>query len=152
MAAPVRAGGTLIATAYSNHAVEVAATATVAGTYTVVVATNDSGQDATGDYALNLALVPGTPTVSDGDEGGAVTNGLNQEGQIHVGDLDQWTFTAPAGAAIIVRMGEVGGDSELYPWLRTLRSERHARRHRVQQPGRRSRRHRDGRRHLYASS
>jgi hypothetical protein len=110
--------GTVLSSVQNGHAVEAAVTAPSAGTYTVVVASNDTGNDATGDYTLNLALIPGSPVVSGGDEGGGMTNGLNHTGQIHVGDLDQWTFTAPAGAAIIVRMGEIDGDSELYPWLR----------------------------------
>ena len=93
-------------------------TAPVAGTYTLVATTNDSGHDATGDYLVTLALIPGTPALSAGDHGGALTNGLNHPGQIHVGDIDQWQFTATAGSAIVIRMGEVGGDSELYPWLR----------------------------------
>jgi uncharacterized repeat protein (TIGR01451 family) len=111
--------GVLVDGAAGPHAVEVGLFAPLAGTYTLLVASNDSGQDATGDYTVTLALVPGgTPVVSAGDQGGALTTGANHAGAIHVGDLDQWTFTAAAGAAMIVRIGEVGGDSDLYPWLR----------------------------------
>src|SRR6185503_11577112 len=52
-----------------------------------------------------------------GDQGGPMTNGANHAGEIHTGDMDQWTFTATSGSSIVVRMGEVGGDSELYLYL-----------------------------------
>jgi uncharacterized repeat protein (TIGR01451 family) len=96
---------------------QVAATASLAGTYTVVATTADSGYNASGDYQVTLALVPGTPQLSPGDQGGAMTNGFNHAGEIHTGDIDQWTFTATAGASIVARIGEVGGDSDLYPYL-----------------------------------
>ncbi len=47
-----------------------------------------------------------------------MTNGANHAGTIHVGDLDQWSFTATAGDAVILRIGEVGVDSVFYPWIR----------------------------------
>jgi uncharacterized repeat protein (TIGR01451 family) len=58
-----------------------------------------------GNYHLTLALIPGTPQVSPGDEGGPMTNGLTHMGTLPVGDFDQWTFTAAAGTAILVKMG-----------------------------------------------
>ena len=92
---------------------EIAVTAAETGTYTVLVASADAGMDATGSYLLTLAKVPGSFVVPDGDEGGPMTNGANHAGTIHVGDLDQWSFTAAAGDAVILRIGEVGGDSVL---------------------------------------
>jgi hypothetical protein len=47
-----------------------------------------------------------------------MTNGANHTGHIHVGDLDTWTFTATAGDAITLGLGEVGPDSAFQPWLR----------------------------------
>ncbi len=91
-------------------ATEIEATATVTGTYTVIVTTNDSGWNATGDYLLTLARVPAAFSTSLGDEGGAMTNGGNHAGTIHVGDLDMWSFTATAGEALAVSIGEVGPD------------------------------------------
>jgi uncharacterized repeat protein (TIGR01451 family) len=96
---------------------QVSATATLAGTYTVVATTADGGYNASGDYQVTLALVPGTPQLSPGDQGGAMANGANHTGEIHTGDIDQWTFTATAGASIVARIGEIGGDSDLYPYL-----------------------------------
>ena len=81
------------------------------GTYTVVVASNDTGYDAVGDYNLRLAITPGTYTVPVGDQGGPLTNSANHPGRIVIGDLDTWTFTANQNDAAIVRIGEVPVDS-----------------------------------------
>ncbi len=99
-------------------ATEIEATATVTGTYTVIVNTNDSGWDATGDYTLSLAKSPGAFTISPSDEGGGLTNGSNHTGTIHVGDVDMWSFNATAGDAIILRIGEVGTPGLFTPWIR----------------------------------
>jgi hypothetical protein len=56
--------------------------------------------------------------VPTGDEGGAMTNGANHSGRIHVGDLDQWTFVAAAGATIAVSVTEVGTNPEFMPIIR----------------------------------
>jgi uncharacterized repeat protein (TIGR01451 family) len=109
--------GSLVTYDSGAEVAQVSAVAGQTGTYTVVATTADSGYDASGDYLLTLALVPGTPQLSPGDQGGAMTNGRNHSGLIHTGDMDQWTFTATAGSSLIVRIGEVGGDSDLYPYL-----------------------------------
>ena len=57
-------------------------TAPLTGTYTVLVASNDSFNDATGSYRLTLAKAPGTFVVPAGDQGGAMTNGANHPGHI----------------------------------------------------------------------
>jgi hypothetical protein len=93
-------------------------TAGLAGTYTVVVADGSFFHDQTGNYLLTLAKTPGAFVVSPGDEGGAATNGANHAGFIHLGDLDQWTFTATAGDAIAVSIGEVAPFSGFDPWIR----------------------------------
>jgi uncharacterized repeat protein (TIGR01451 family) len=105
--------------AYGALAAEVSIYAPSTGTYTVLVTSNDSGYDATGNYLLTMSLTPGgNIAVPTGDEGGAMTNGVNHAGAIHRGDLDQWSFTAVQGATITARIGEVGDDSPFYPWLR----------------------------------
>jgi uncharacterized repeat protein (TIGR01451 family) len=73
-----------------------------AGVYTVVVANAFLG--GTGNYQLTTAVIPGTPQVSPGDQGGQMTNGVNYPGAIYTGDMDQWTFRANAGASLNVRM------------------------------------------------
>jgi precorrin-6B methylase 1 len=97
---------------------QIEAVATVTGTYTVVVASGDAGFDAFGDYTLTLVKAPGAISISPGDQGGPLTNGSNHTGDIHIGDLDAWTFTATAGEDIIVAIGEVGGDTAFSPWIR----------------------------------
>jgi hypothetical protein len=99
-------------------AAQIEAVATVTGVYTVVVSTGDVGLASTGDYTLTLALAPGAFTISGGDDGGAMTNGSNHAGSIHVGDLDMWSFSATAGESIIIGIGEVGLDSPFRPWIR----------------------------------
>jgi precorrin-6B methylase 1 len=97
---------------------QIEALATVTGTYTVIVASGDTGLDGAGSYTLTLAKAPGAITISPGDEGGALTNGGNHTGNIHIGDLDAWTFQAVAGEALTVAVGETGPNSAFTPWIR----------------------------------
>jgi hypothetical protein len=92
-------------------------TAAQAGLYTVVVASGLSVPQGTGSYLLTLAKTPGTFIVPAGDEGGPMTNGTSHPGAIHLGDLDQWTFTATQGHALSLSMGLVGSPT-LRPFLR----------------------------------
>ncbi|MGH9370674.1 MAG: FG-GAP repeat domain-containing protein, partial [Vicinamibacterales bacterium] len=112
--------GALLGSNWGNWAVYLTATAPLTGTYTVVVGTADSANDATGDYLFTLAKIPGTFVVPTGDQGGAMTNGASHPGTIHLGDLDQWTFYAAQGAALVVSIGEVATqpDPGFWPWIR----------------------------------
>jgi hypothetical protein len=92
-------------------------TALQTGLYTVVVASGFSFPQGTGSYLLTLAKTPGTFIVPVGDEGGPMTNGTSHPGAIHLGDLDQWTFTATEGHAISLSMGVVGSPT-LRPFIR----------------------------------
>jgi hypothetical protein len=110
--------GTQLDTAQGPLTARIDITAPLSGTYTVVVA---SFTVATGSYRLTLAHTPGAFVVPAGDEGGAMTNGANHAGVIHLGDLDQWTFTAAQGDAISVSIGEVfvgETDPGFNPWIR----------------------------------
>lgn len=107
-----------LGSSFGTLAAQVEATATVTGTYTVFVGSGDSGLDGAGSYTLTLAKSPGAFTISGGDEGGALTNGSNHAGTIHIGDLDMWSFTATAGDAIVVSAGETGPDTAFFPYLR----------------------------------
>jgi FG-GAP-like repeat len=52
---------------------------------------------------------------------GPLTNGGNNAGSISVaGEIDQWTFTANLGDAILLKIGETGGNSTFIPWIRLL--------------------------------
>lgn len=79
--------------------------ATENGTYTL---TAQPGQASTftGSYQLVVLKVPGANTVPVGDEGGALAPGGVVSGQVPVGDLDPWTFTACAGATPRVLLSE----------------------------------------------
>ena len=90
----------------------VSLTATNGGTFTVVVAATVAGQ--TGAYTLSLAQAPGSITISPGDQGGPMTNGIAHTGTITTGDLDLWSFAADAGDSFVLRMGS----PELTPWIR----------------------------------
>ena len=87
------------------------AQATNAGPHTVVVGAKYPGQ--TGDYSITLAQAPGAITVSPGDEGGALTNGVAHSGVIAVGDLDVWGFDATAGDSLMIRVGA----TNFTPWI-----------------------------------
>jgi hypothetical protein len=110
--------GALLVQNWGDLAAQVAVVAPAAGTYTVLVSTADSGSDATGTYILTALHMAGVPTVSAGDEGGAIGNGSSQSGAIALGDLDPWTFTAVAGQKIVASISETGTNSAFVPWIR----------------------------------
>src|SRR5439155_670834 len=84
--------------ATGTGASNVAVSAPVSGTYTVIVGSYFGGYyDGTGSYRLTLAQGPGAVVVSTGDEGGPMTNGATNPGSIYQGDFDTWTFTATQG-------------------------------------------------------
>jgi Bacterial Ig domain len=110
--------GTQLGSIQAALATRLDLTAPLSGTYTVVVA---SFTVATGNYRLTLAHTPGDFVVPVGDEGGPMTNGANHPGVIHLGDLDQWTFSAAQGDRISVSIGEVfpgETDPGFNPWIR----------------------------------
>jgi hypothetical protein len=113
-------GGGLVAGGnnWGDLAAQVTVTAPVTGTYTVLVSTADSGNDAVGTYVLTAIHVVGAVVVSPGDQGDALTNGGNHSGTIHVGDLDPWKISATAGETIVFNIGETGPNSPFIPWIR----------------------------------
>jgi hypothetical protein len=110
--------GASLGSANNYQSAQIDATATLTGTYTVVVSSADTARAGAGDYRLTLARTPAAFVVSPGDEGGAMTNGDNHAGAIHRGDLDQWTFTAAQGDALSISIGEVGDVDLFVPWIR----------------------------------
>jgi FG-GAP-like repeat/Putative binding domain, N-terminal len=110
-----------IASNSGNLVAQISVTAPVSGVYTVVVGSADAGNDATGDYLLTLARIPGSPVVPSDDQGGNLVNGANHPGTIHLGDLDQWTFTAAQNDSLVLSIGEVlesEVDPGFFPWIR----------------------------------
>ncbi|SEE75893.1 Thrombospondin type 3 repeat-containing protein [Salinimicrobium catena] len=92
------------------------ADAPVTGTYRVIVGA--WGASSSGEYALRLAHAPEEFVVPSNDEGGELTNGGNHLGQIPLGDLDQWSFTADVGEFIHLSIGNTSG--EFRPIIRLI--------------------------------
>ena len=105
------------ALASSTSAAEIAVTATNTGTFTVIV-DDAHGTSATGTYVLTLAKTGSPIVVSPGDEGGPMTNGVVHQGNLPVGDLDLWNFTANAGDSIVLKMGQTSDTNNFDPWIR----------------------------------
>ena len=111
--------GVLLDSQADVAAAEITLRATNSGTFLVVVANNPYYSDAAvGTYLLNLAKTGSPITVSPGDEGGPLTNGLPQQANLPVGDLDLWSFTAVPGQNIIVRAGQLTETNNFDPWIR----------------------------------
>lgn len=108
--------GKLVASNYSALAAAVAATAPMAGTYTVVVADGTTNAANTGSYNLYFVRAPASYVVPGGDQGGALTNGGVHNGSIALADLDIWSFDANANDSIRLQVGEVGATG-FYPNL-----------------------------------
>ena len=85
----------------------------------MVVANNPYYNDAgSGTYILTLAKTGSAIVVSPGDEGGPMTNGVVHQGNLPVGDLDLWNFTANAGDSIVLKMGQTSDTNNFDPWIR----------------------------------
>lgn len=65
--------------------------------------------DGVGPYTLNFARFPGSYSVSPGDEGGRLTNGVSYDATISLGDLDVWNFAACKGYPFTLTLQELGG-------------------------------------------
>jgi hypothetical protein len=111
--------GTVLASTSGTDAAAIdGALAPVAGTYLVLVASFDSGFNGTGTYRLTLAKTPGPVSVSPGDQGGALTSGVSQAGEIVQGDVDVWTINAIAGQSITVVATQTSETDDFRPWVR----------------------------------
>ena len=111
--------GALVASSADTSAAEVTIRATNSGTFLVVMG-NDPYYNAAGSgtYILTLAKTGSAIVVSPGDEGGPMTNGVAHQGNLPVGDLDVWNFTANAGDSIVLKMGQVTAVGNFDPWIR----------------------------------
>jgi hypothetical protein len=56
--------------------------------------------------------------VSPGDQGGALTSGVSQAGEIVQGDVDVWTINAIAGQSITVVATQTSETDDFRPWVR----------------------------------
>jgi len=100
------------ATASSENDTLVSGTATNTGTFLVVA--QSYYYSLSSPYTLTLAKIPGALTVSPGDEGGNLANGLANLATNSLGDLDVWTFSANNGDYLALRVGA----PDYRPWLR----------------------------------
>jgi uncharacterized protein YfaP (DUF2135 family) len=110
-------GATLGDTSGTNAAA-IESAAPITGTYLVLVASFDSGLDGTGTYRLTMTHTPGPITVSPGDQGGPLSGGVPQSGEILQGDLDVWTVTLAAGQHVSVTVTQTSELDDFRPWLR----------------------------------
>jgi deoxycytidine triphosphate deaminase len=92
--------------------------APVTGNYLVLVASFDAGFDGTGTYRLTLNHSAAAVTISPGDQGGPVTLGTPNAGEIVQGDLDVWTVSAVAGERITVQIAQTSETDDFRPWIR----------------------------------
>jgi hypothetical protein len=94
------------------------------GTYTVRAsdANQSANQISAGGYQLQLAQEPGNFVVPAGDEGGALPDGVDTNGAIVLGDLDQWTFTASPGDHITLQVTELTGGANFTPMIELFSS------------------------------
>jgi hypothetical protein len=102
----------------SGQAAEVTVRATNSGTFTVIASDFSGGFSGSGTYRLTLAKAPGVFQVSPGDEGGPLNGGGLYAGNLEVGDLDLWSFTACAGDIVVLQITETTLNSTLTPWIR----------------------------------
>src|SRR5207302_396629 len=99
-----------------------AATAPTSGTYTVIIGSYLGGfYDGTGSYLLTLAKGPGAVVVSTGDEGGPMTNGATNAGNIYQCDFYTWTFTATLDSFPTRRSSDLTQTTAHFaPWIRLV--------------------------------
>jgi trimeric autotransporter adhesin len=111
--------GVLLGSVQAVWAAEVATRATNTGTFTVVIANYPYYSDAaSGTYRLKLAKTGSPFVVSPGDEGGPLTNGVAHQGNLPLGDLDLWSFSATTGDAIVIKVGQMSDTNNFDPWVR----------------------------------
>jgi hypothetical protein len=65
-----------------------------------------------------VVKTPGPVVVSAGDQGGSLTLGVAQAGQIVRGDVDAWQVTIPAGYRVTVNVSETADVDGFTPWIR----------------------------------
>ena len=94
---------------------DVARTLVESGTYTVIITDESSGEDATGSYDLFYARAPGA------NNDGVLLNGGKVSGEITLGDLDSYRFTANAGETVYLRVADTETtefiSSDFFPFI-----------------------------------
>ena len=111
--------GALISSSADTSAAEVTTRATNSGTFLVVIGNNPYYSDAgSGTYRVKLVKTGGAIVLAPGDEGGPMTNGYTHQGNLPIGDLNAWTFTANTGDDIVLKVGQITDTNNFDPWIR----------------------------------
>src|SRR5262249_26215816 len=113
--------GAEVGSGYGVLVGQIAVTAPLTGTYTVVVSSGDAYRDASGHYQITLAKMSGTFVVPSGDAGGWMTNTVAYPCFLHVGAMYQWNFAATQAHALAVGVSETmipEIDPGFVPWIR----------------------------------
>ncbi len=82
------------------------------GSYTLVLSATYPTQ--VGDYTVGFAKSPGEIVVSEGDEGGSLTNAFHHTAAIANGDLDLWSFIGTPGDSNVLTVTA----TNFTPWIR----------------------------------
>ena len=117
--------GALVSSSLGNLTATIAATATLNGTYTLLVTDSAVSREPShaGTYVVTMFKGPGTFVVPTGDHGGTLLNNVARAGAIYRGDLDEWTFLAAIWHnALTVTISEIisGTDPGFIPWIRLI--------------------------------
>ena len=108
--------GTRIGGEGDNLGVDLDFTAPQGGTYSLLA--RESGSDASIDYRLSLAVLPGDLADDDFDaDSGPIDSNRTLAGTIDRGDLDVYRFDASPGDNLVVSLGEIGGNNSTSPRL-----------------------------------
>ena len=84
------------------------------GMYTLVLLDSSGSGANVGTYSLHYAKAPGS------NEGGGISDGQVLTGEIELGDLDAFVFSAQAGTEVGITMTEVVSESSLTPGITVL--------------------------------
>ncbi|MCG8311730.1 MAG: thrombospondin type 3 repeat-containing protein [Pseudomonadales bacterium] len=109
--------GNLIASNFGNSATNLNTQATIGGTYTIDVLDATATPDGTATYELFLYVASKAFIVPTGDEGGVLLNGAAHAGDIHLGDIDVWSFTADTQDTVLLQVAEVTDGGGFNPYL-----------------------------------
>ena len=80
------------------------------GTYTLMVQDGTSRREQVGNYEIHFAKSLGA------NEHGSLINGGSVSGDITLGDLDTWTFSASAGERLHIQLSDVDRNN-YFPWM-----------------------------------
>jgi large repetitive protein len=96
-----RPDGSSLDLAWGNRVASMAFSTPQEGTYTVVVYDASSSASRAGTFRLYYTLAPGA------NAGGVLTPGSVVSGEIALGELESFTFTATAGQGVHVRVADI---------------------------------------------